>query len=73
MQPVLLDEANQENFFSQYTPNMLLYGALLEAAPFLKGDERIQTWQGMWDREMASLNGQDLQKILDRAAQRKAP
>lgn len=71
MQPVLLDSGNQENFFSNYTPNMLLYGALLEAAPFLKADDRIAVWQGYWDRELASLTSQDLQKILDRAAQRK--
>lgn len=71
MQPPLLDSGNQENFFSQYTGNMLLYGTLLESAPFLKADERIATWQGFWDRELASLTSQDLQKILDRAAQRK--
>jgi hypothetical protein len=71
MQPPLLDSSNQQNFFSQYAPNMLLYGALLEAAPFLKADDRIQVWQGYWDRELQSLSGQDLQKILDRAAQRK--
>lgn len=73
LQPVLLDEQNQSNFFSNYCGNMLLYGALLEATPFLKDDERIQVWQGYWDRELASLDGQDLQRILDRAAQRKRP
>jgi len=71
MQPVLLDSVNQSNFLSNYCGNMLLYGALLEAAPFLKADDRIQVWQGYWDRELASLTSQDLQKILDRAAQRK--
>jgi hypothetical protein len=73
MQPILLDSTNQSNFFSNYTPNMLLYGALLEAMPFLKDDPRIQTWQGMWDREAQSLAGQDLQKVIDRASQRKLP
>jgi hypothetical protein len=73
MQPPLLDQNNQTNFFTDYTPNMLLYGALLEASPFLKADERIQTWQGFWDREASSLSGQDLQKILDRTAQRTNP
>jgi len=72
MQPSLLDDGNQENFWSIYTPNLLLYGALLEAAPFLKGDERIPVWQGFWDREVAMLNGQDLQREMDRAAVRKA-
>lgn len=73
MQPPLLDSTNQSNFFSEYTPNLLLYGALLEATPFLKDDPRIQLWQAYWDREMQSLDKQDLQKILDRAAMRKLP
>lgn len=70
MQPPLLDSSNQTNFFTDYTPNLLLYGALLEATPFLKADERIPVWQTYWDKDVASLAGQDLQKILDRAAAR---
>jgi hypothetical protein len=73
MQPILLDAANQTNFFTDYTPNLLLYGALIEATPFLKDDPRLQVWEGMWQMELQSLDGQDLQKILDRAAQRKRP
>ena len=73
MQPPLLDSSNQSNFWTQYTPNLLLYGALLQATPFLKDDPRIPVWQSDFDRHLASLNGQDLQRILDRAAQRKAP
>lgn len=73
MQPTLLDSSNQNNFFSQYTPNALLYGALLEATPFLKNDERIQVWDTMFEREIATLMGQDLQKILDRSAERTRP
>lgn len=71
MQPPYLDENNQENFFSTYTPNILLYGALLEAAPFLKNDDRIATWKNLWDFEAQTLGLQDLQKILDRASERK--
>ncbi len=73
MQPEYLDETNQQNFFSNYTPNMLLYGTLLEAAPFLKDDERIQTWQGLWGFEAQTLGAQDLQRILDRTSKRDRP
>lgn len=73
MQPQLLDAANQSNFFTDWTPNLLLYGALLEAVPFLKNDPRIQVWQGLWQMELQSLAGQDLQRILDRAAERSRP
>lgn len=73
MQPALLDDENQSNFWSNYTPNLLLYSALLQATPFLKDDPRIQVWQQQQQMELASLQGQDLQRIMDRAAQRKAP
>jgi hypothetical protein len=49
---------------------VLLYATLLEATPFLKKDERIQTWQGMYDRAAQALNGEDLKRIMDRSANR---
>lgn len=67
----LLDDANQTNWLTDYAPQLLLYGALLEATPFLKNDERIPVWQDMYDRSAATLSGEDLAKILDRAAVRK--
>lgn len=70
--PVLLDASNQSNWLTEYAPELLLYASLLEAAPFLKNDDRIQTWQGLYDRAAAMLNGEDLSKILDRAAVRKS-
>ena len=69
--PVLLDDANQTNWLTEYAPQILLYASLLEATPFLKNDERIQVWQQMYDRSAAMLNGEDLAKILDRSAVRK--
>jgi hypothetical protein len=69
--PPLLDDAVQTNWLTEYAPQLLLYGTLVEATPFLKNDERIPVWQGMYDRAAAMLNGEDLAKILDRASVRK--
>ncbi len=69
--PPLLDDVVQTNWLTEYAPQLLLYGALLEATPFLKNDERINVWQQMYDRAAAMLNGEDLAKILDRTAVRK--
>ncbi len=69
--PPLLSDAVQTNWIAQYAPQLLLYATLLEASPFLKNDERIATWQSMYDRAAAMLNGEDLARILDRAAVRK--
>lgn len=66
----LLDDANQSNWLTEYAPQVLLYAALLEATPFLKNDERIAVWQQMYDRALSAMNGEDLQKILDRSARR---
>jgi hypothetical protein len=69
--PPLLDDTVQSNWLTEYAPQLLLYGTLLEATPFLKNDERIPTWQQYYDRAAAMLNGEDLAKILDRSATRK--
>jgi hypothetical protein len=69
-QPALLGPASQSNWLTEYAPDLLLYAALLEATPFLKNDQRIGTWQAMYDRAAQALSGEDLKRILDRAAQR---
>ena len=69
--PPLLDDVVQTNWLTEYAPQLLLYATLLEATPFLKNDERINVWQSMYDRAAAMLNGEDLNKILDRSAVRK--
>lgn len=40
-------------------PDLYLYGALLEAEPFVQSDERIQIWMGMYDRAIAAIKGED--------------
>ena len=69
-QPRFLDDEFQTNWLTEYAPDLLLYATLLEAAPFLKKDERIQTWQAMYDRAAQALSGEDLKRILDRSAAR---
>lgn len=68
--PVLLDAAQQTNWLTQYAPNLLLYGALLEATPFLKNDDRIVTWKEFYQSAANALNTEDLKKIVDRDAAR---
>ena len=60
----------ETNWLTEYAPDLLLYAALLEAAPFLKKDERIGTWQAMYDRAAQALSGEDLKRIMDRSANR---
>jgi hypothetical protein len=69
-QPRFLGPDFQTNWLTEYAPDVLLYATLLEAAPFLKKDERIATWQAMYDRAAQALSGEDLKRIVDRAATR---
>ena len=69
--PPLLDDAVQTNWLTEYAPQVLLYGTLLEATPFLKNDERIPVWQSFYDRAMQSLQAEDQAKVVDRATTRK--
>lgn len=68
--PPLLGDDNETNWLTDYAPNALLYRALLEASPFLKNDERIQTWQNLYAAELATLDTEDLQNIANRASVR---
>lgn len=66
----LLDATNQTNWLTDHAPNTLLHGALLQGSRFLKNDERVPLWQATYDSDMQKLNGEDLQKIIDRSSTR---
>ena len=61
-----LDSTNQTNWFTQYAPQALLYGSLLQAMPFLKNDERIPIWQAQYDKVVGVLKVEDVARIGDR-------
>ena len=61
-----LDSSNQTNWFTIYAPQALLYGALLQAMPFLKNDERIPMWQQQYMQIMEVLKAEDVLRIGDR-------
>lgn len=67
-----LDATNETNWLTDVVPQLLLYATLLEAAPFLKNDARIQTWQTLYDRALAAVSGEDISKVSDRNTSRKA-
>ena len=66
--PQPLDSSNQSNWFTQYAPQALLYGSLLQAMPFLKNDSRVQLWQQQYDLIMGTLKAEDQARVGDRQA-----
>ena len=65
-QPVYLDDNTQTNWFTEYAPDALLYGSLLEAQPFLKNEEMISVWDQFYQRAIGAINGEDRRQIVDR-------
>jgi len=63
-----LDSSNQSNWFTQYAPQAMLYGSLLQAMPFLKNDERMGMWQAQYDQIVNVLKTEDTLRIGDRQA-----
>lgn len=63
-----LDSSNQTNWFTQYAPQALLFGSLLQAMPFLKNDSRVAIWQQMYSQYMDILVAEDKLRVADRQA-----
>lgn len=66
--PAPLSSTNQENWTTQYAPQLLLYACLLEAQPFLKRPERTQEFQALYDRALQGLGIESQRRTTDRAA-----
>ena len=65
-----LDASNQTNWLTEYAPNALLHGTLVEAFNYLKNPEQAASWAQAYDRDISGLANEDIQKILDRAQKR---
>jgi hypothetical protein len=50
-----LSSANATNWLLTSSPDIYLYGALLQGAPYLQNDERIQTWATLYERGLNDL------------------
>ena len=58
-QPTVLSDSNSSNVFLANYPDALLYGALLEAEPYLINDARTQTWATLYDRAIKNIQDSD--------------
>lgn len=59
--PTFLSDSNTSNAFLANCPDLLLYGSLIEAEPYLMNDPRLQTWITMFNRGLSSLTTSDQQ------------
>jgi hypothetical protein len=57
--PAFLSNSNTSNVFMAECPDLLLYGSLVEAEPYLMNDNRLGVWAGMFQRGLESLTTSD--------------
>jgi len=50
-----LSDTNADNWLLTYYPDAYLYGTLLQAAPYLKDDERVGLWKSLYDGAVSGI------------------
>ena len=59
--PKVLSDTNPSNEYLEVCPDLLLYASLVESAPFLMDDARLQTWEALYTRGLTSITKSDEQ------------
>lgn len=70
--PPALSDAQPTNWLLMKWPNLYLYGALMESAPFLVDDGRFQVWGSMFQQALADAQSADERARYGNAAVRVA-
>lgn len=65
-----LSEDRPSNWLLERHPDLYLYAALMEAAPFLRNDNRISTWRAMLEAALSDLADLDRDARWGRARMR---
>jgi hypothetical protein len=73
MLPQLLSESNQSNWLTIEAPDLLLSRALRNLAEFTRRYDDVARYDARYKERLASLAGQDMKKLMDRAAARETP
>ena len=59
--PRPLSDTNPSNEYLEVCPDLMLYAALVESAPFLMDDARLVTWEQLYTRGLTSITKSDEQ------------
>lgn len=63
-----LSDSNTTNWFTTNAPDLLLYGSLVEAEPFLKNDRRIETWAVFYKQSYEAVEGEEIRQRTARGS-----
>lgn len=53
-----------DNWLLRTWPDLYLYGSLVHSAPYLRDDERINTWAGLYDRALEEIKQSDERAVF---------
>ena len=53
-----------DNWLLRTWPDLYLYGALVHSAPYLRDDERIATWAGLYERALEEIKESDERAVF---------
>lgn len=53
-----------DNWLLRTWPDLYLYGALVHSAPYLRDDERIDTWAGLYERALEEIKSADERAVF---------
>jgi len=53
-----LSDSNASNWILEIAPDAYLYGALVQSAPYLKDDGRVQVWGGLYAGAVQAVNAE---------------
>ena len=62
--PASLDDVQQTNFLTQFDPDVLSYGGIVEAGIFVE-DERLPIWTKKYEEAKNNLSEEDRRRIYD--------
>ena len=61
-----LDSQNQVNLVTREVPQLLLYGCLVQSCLYVKSFDKLQMWQPLYEKELATLTTEDRGRYLDK-------
>ena len=61
-----LSSDNQQNLFTQYAPQALLFGTLLQAQGYLKNQDKLNVWKQYYTDAINAIKGEDKARSFDR-------
>jgi hypothetical protein len=68
--PPIFNEVVNQNFLTDKYPNLLLYGCMVQAIPFLKSDERAALFTSLYEKELENINKDTVERYTDRITKR---